>query len=275
MPEILQAIKQGGLWIPQLDHRDRDYLKSFHPEILVGAAKVPTFPDEYTTDAGLWVPNQNEVNPEFPNTPPQPYGCTNFVTGDISADLDGILKDPYIIEAITHANARGGYDVRESLKVAKTIGWITGFYNIKAYAPLDYFDAMRLAMLSGIPEKRSISVATPWYPVWQDDAVKKNAVMKMPDTLDYTGLGWHNWKIGGWTKMNGSPIMKVKPLEGKGVGDNGVLYFDRSIINAVMGLKYAMAFTATHLTPKSIYKVDMAAYDKLYSFLQTMLGLRY
>lgn len=288
LPDIKnELLLPGGMCIPTLDHRDRDFLKSFK---FAGAA-APKFPDEYDTDAGLWMPNQNEINPEFPNTGPQPYGCTNFVSGDISADLDGILKDPAIIEAITGANAAGGYDIRKSLLVAKKLGWITGFYNVQAYAPLDYFDAICLASFSGLPEKRSVSMGTPWYSDWQaaatgsikrPDGTYDMAVgqtprpfMPMPSSLDYTGIGWHNWKVGGWKTVNGTPWLKAKPLEGNKVGDGGWIYFDRATINAVMGLKYTIAFTATHMTPHSIYKIDMALFDKFYSFLQTQLGLRY
>lgn len=262
--------KQRGCLIPQLDHRDRDFLKSF------GFAGVkPVFPDEYNTDAGLWVPNQNEVNPEFPNTPAQPFGCTNFVTADLSADLDGVLKDPAVIELITHANERGGYDIRESLLVAKKLGWISGFYNIKAYAPLDYFDAIRYASMSGLPELRSVSIGTPWYPQWQISLMNGGVLMPRPLTLSPEGLPWHDWKIGGWKMMNGSPVLKGKPLEGKNIGDGGWIYFDRSTINAVMNLKYTVAFTATHMAPNSIQRIDMATYEKLKSYFRTLLGLRY
>lgn len=259
-----------GLQRPTLDHRDRDFLKSFK---LRGVA--PVFPDEYNTDAGLWMPDQNTVNPEFPNTPSQPNGCTNFTQGDISADLDGKLKDPAVLEALTHANQNGGYDIRESLLMAKRIGWITGFYNIQAYAPLDYFDAIRYAAFSGYPEKRSVSIGTPWYPDWQIDAVRKTSIMSMPPDLNDANLGWHNWKIGGWKTIAGESYLKCKPLEGKNVGDGGWLYFDRPTINAVMALKYTIAFTATLATPPTIAPIDMAAFDKLYSFLRNFLFLRY
>lgn len=273
--------------IPKLDHRDRDFLKTFK---FAGVSK-PTFPDEYDTDAGLWTPNQSEVNPEFPNTPPQPYGCTNYTSSDLAADLDGKLYDPGVLEQVTHANALGGYDVRKSLLAAKSIGFISGFYNIKAYQPLDYFDAIRLASFSGLPEKRSVSVGTPWYGEWaatisgatkNPDGTwsygvgdKGKPLMPMPSTLDYTGLGWHNWKIQGWKTINGSPWLVAKPWIGKVVGDNGRIYFDRATINAVMTLKFTIAFTATHITPKTLYTVDMAKMDELISRFKTLFGLRY
>jgi len=63
---------------------------------------------------------------------------------------------------------------------------------------------------------------------------------------------------------------------GKDIGkDGGWLYFDRAVINAVMGLKYTIAFTATHTTPDSIVRIDMALFDKFYSYLKTLFGLRY
>lgn len=276
-----------GCQIPTLDHRDRDFLKSFK----FAGVSAPKFPDEYNTDAGLWMPNQGEINPEFPNTSAQPYGCTNFTSGDLSADLDSILKDPAIIEAITHANNLGGFQIRDSLLVAKRLGWITGFYNIKAYYPLDYFDAIRLASMSGLPEKRSVSIGTPWYPDWAAAAsgsVKQldgswtlsagavtNPFMPMPANLDYTGISWHNWKIAGWKTIKGIPYLIGKPWMGNRIGDKGWVYFDRATINAVMNLKYTIAFTATHATPKTIYKIDMAMFDRMVSYLNTFIGLRY
>lgn len=265
----------NGAKIPTLDHRDRDFLKSFHPEIAFGAAKIPQFPDEYNTDAGLWIPNQNIVNAEFPKTAAQPYGCTNYTSSDVATDLDGVLHDPGVMELLTHANEKGGFQVRDSLMIAKKIGLITGFYNIKAIYPLDYFDAIRLAMMSGIPEKRSVSVGTPWYGEWQNAAEAMRALVPMPQSLNYTGLPWHNWKIAGWKLLNGSPCLIGKVWEGASIGDHGWLCFDRATINAVMNLRYTIAFTATHVTPTAIYKVDMAMFDKFYSYLKTLTGLRY
>lgn len=272
---------------PTLDHRDRDFLKSFK---FAGTGR-PVFPDDYDTDAHLWTPNQNIVNPEFPNTPAEPFGCTNYTSSDLAADLDGKLHDPGVLEAITHANALGGYQLRDSLMAAKRIGLITGFYNVKAYAPLDYFDAFRLAMFSGLPEKRSLSIGTPWYNefnaasngsiqmsdgTWQLRAGQvANPIVRMPANLNDPGVGWHNWKGAGWKTINGSPYIKGKPWMGKEAGDNGYLYFGRDVINAVMTLKFTIAFTATHTTPTSIYKVDMAQFDKFTSILRNLIGLRY
>lgn len=261
-----------GCLIPDIDHRDRDYLKSFHPNF--GAIK-PVFPDDFDTDAHLWMPNQNEVNSEFPNTPAQPTGCTNYTSSDLATDLEGTLHDPAIMEAATHANVLGGYDIRQSLLVAKRIGFIKGFYNIKAYAPLDYFDAIRLASFSGLPEKRSVSIGTPWYAEWQWAIGSGKVLMPMPNSLGYNGIGWHNWKIGGWRTRNGVTTLRGKPWEGKNIGDQGWVEFDRPTINAVMNLRYTVAFTATHTTPQSVYKIDLAFMEKFQSKLKTLLGLRY
>lgn len=284
-------IEPKGMLRPQLDFRDRDFLRSFHPAISFGAGAVPQFPPEYDTDAGLWMPNQSAINPEFPNTGPQPYGCTNYTQSDLAADLDGKLHDPAAMEQATGANAAGGYDIRQSLLAAKRLGLITGFYNVQAYAPLDFFDALRLAAFSGLPEKRSVSMGTPWYSEWQAAAVgaTKNPdgtfhysnvmvprpIMPMPSSLKWEGLSWHNWKIGGWKLINGVPYLKGKPWEGKNAGDNGWIYFNRATINAVMALKYTIAFTATHAKPKTTYTVDTALFDKWMQYLQKLIGLRY
>lgn len=273
--------KQRGMIRPKLDHRDRDYLKSFHPQIVFGNATVPQFPDAFTTDAGLWMPNQDAVNPQFPSSPPEPNGCTNFTTMGLASDLDNKLYDPYVLEQITHANQLGGFDIRDSLMAAKTAGFISGFYNIQAYAPLDSFDAIRLAAFSGLPEKRSVSMGTPWYSDWQAAVETSKITMPTPATLDYTGLPWHNWKVGGWETINGIPYLRATVWEGlmigdQPVGDKGWLRFDRPTVNAVMTAnKYTVAYTATHTTPTTVYKIDMNTMDIFISFLRTLTGLRY
>lgn len=261
-----------ALKIPTLDHRDRDFLKSFN----FAGVSTPVFPDEYNTDAGLWMPNQDATNAEFPGSPAQPFGCTNFTTCDLASDLDGVLHNPAALEVITHANQNGGAQIRDVLMAAKKISLITGFYNIKAYAPLDYFDAIRFASFSGMPEKRSVSMGTPWYSEWQNSVLSGGVNMPMPQSLDYTNLPWHNWKIGGWKTINGVPYLRAKPWEGPTIGDKGWLNFDRHTINAVMTAnKYTVAFTATHATPTAIYTIDMSKFDYLMSFFKTMLGLHY
>lgn len=262
-----------ALRIPTIDHRDRDFLKTFHPSILAGTKPVPVFPESYDTDAGLWMPNQTAVNPEFPNTEAQPFGCTNYSQCDISSDLDGKLHDPQLLENITHANRNGGAQLRDSLIAAKSIGLITGFYNVKAYAPLDYFDAMRLASLSGLPEKRSVSVGTPWGFAWNEKGIAR-IVGTINDSISLT-MAWHNWKVGGWKTINGVAYLKCKPWMGKTVGDGGWLYFDRATINVIMNLKWTIAFTATNQTPNTIKTIDINTFDYLKSFVRNLSVFRY
>lgn len=260
-----------GLKRPSIDHRDYDFLKSHR---MAGVA-TPIFPDEYTTDAGLWMPDQDAINPQFPDTGPEPYGCTNYAQTDLTVDLTGKLFNPMVMESVTHANALGGYDIRQSLLAAKGLGYISNFFNVRAIAPLDFFDAIRLASLSGLPEKRSVSIGTPWYTEWQAAAERVVPLMPMPKTLDYTGLGWHNWKVGGWKMLNGAPVLRVKPWEGKDIGDAGWLYFPREVINAVMGVKFTIAFTATRMNITTVTPIDLSVFDTWVSILKNFLGLRY
>jgi hypothetical protein len=272
--DILSIIEQlkrhgGGAAIPKLDHRDRDFLKSF------GAAVLPKFPDAYNTDAGIWMPDQSQVNAEFPDAAPQPMGCTNFTSADLSTDLnyvaDQILRNPAILEAITHASAKGGAQIRDSLLAAKKIGWINGFYNVTPTGPFDYFDSLRLAMFSGQPEKRSVSIGTPWFPDWAG-AVYNTEFMPMPkDTTNATALKllWHNWKLAGWETINGQPWMRGKIWGGKQTGKEGWLYFDRPTINTVMHIKWAIAFTATMMQPDRILQIDLAIVDRIASIIKS------
>lgn len=271
--DLLKIVEQlqkrgGGAARPTLDHRDRDFMKTF------GAAVLPKFPESYDVDAGVWMPDQSQVNAEFPKDGAQPFGCTNFTSADLSTDLnyaiDKILRNPAILEAITHASALGGFQIRDSLLAAKKIGWINGFYNVQPAGPFDYFDSIRLAMFSGLPEKRATSIGTPWFPDWSS-AVYDTHLMPMPkDTSNANAyyMPWHNWKIAGWETINGAPWMRGKIWGGKEVGKDGWLYFDRPTINTVMHIKWAIAFTATMMQPQRILQIDMAILDKIQSILK-------
>lgn len=259
----------GGALRPTLDHRDRDFMKSF------GATVLPKFPENYDTDAKVWMPDQSQVNDEFPKDAPQPMGCTNFTQADLSTDLnygvDNILRNPAILEAITHASALGGYQIRDSLLAAKKIGWINGFYNVTPAGPFDYFDSLRLAMFSGQPEKRSVSIGTPWFPEWAARAYDTPFMPRPEDTSNATvySMLWHNWKLAGWETINGQPWMRGKVWAGEQVGKEGWLYFDRPTINTVMEIKWAIAFTATMMQPNRIMQIDLAILDRIASILKT------
>lgn len=252
------------------DRRDHDLLKTF------GAALPPKFPDYYNVDNGLWTPNQNAGGELF-NLPPQPYGCTNFTTCDISADDDGVLYNPQVMEERTRANAKGGLDIRVSLKEATKRGALqdangnigpkrTGYFTIRPTQQLDVFDAIRLAMLSTQSEGRSVSAGTPFYPDWMD--INKKGILSIPKDFNTSHASWHNWKVSGWKMINDQPYLICKMWLGKNYGDKGFVYMSRPLANSVFNIPGSCAFTVTKLDGLEIQTVDFKLVQWIVSFIK-------
>lgn len=251
----------------RISKKDFDFHASYGT---IGAA--PVFPVEYFTDAGLWVPDQNAGNTTY-NLPPLPNGCTDYTQADLANDESGTLShDPMTLENITNANRNGGADIRQSLLAAVKLGWFTGFFNIQPHQ-LDFFDSIRYAMISGIPEKRSVSVGTPWYPVFETtDTI---AILRMPSNLKDPNLTWHNYKICGWKVIGDQTYLIGKSWQGAKYGDKGFAYFSRPLVNTLMSVPGAVAFTATKGVLPPISTISPALWSWLISNIKSFLGLTY
>lgn len=289
---------KSGLTRPRIRHRNYDLHKSF------GLAVATSLPAEFNTDAGVDMPDQNQINTQFiPAIPALPEGCTDYGQSELGTDLlDGkVIRNPFDLEEVTHANALGGIDIDTSLLAAKKLGWFTGFYQIKYSGILDAFDALRVAQYSVYPtEKRSITFGTPWFPSWEAKAngntftvesngtftvgsgigVPNDGILPMPSDQELAMLranpdvfSWHNSKLSGWKTINGVPVYADKSWQGKNVGDNGWLYMPREVINVVMALPSVVAYTATNLTPTSVQTIDLSVIQTIVSFIKGLLGL--
>jgi hypothetical protein len=95
------------------------------------------------------------------NLPATRFGCTDYTQADVCADDDQELKNPMLLEDVTNANACGGIDLRESLTATKAVFGRTAYFRVTPAYPLDFFDAIRLAMLSTKNAGRSVSAGTP------------------------------------------------------------------------------------------------------------------
>lgn len=261
---------QPGTRSTKIDHRDRSFHRSF------GTIAPVSFPLELNNDSGLWVPDQNEPIPSPFNLPALPEGCTDFTQSGLASDLVGILKDPLALEGLTHANEDGGTDIRTSLLAAKSLEWINGFYNIQSSGIIDAFDSIRIAMLSGLPEKRSVSWGTPWFGEWEMNAnpsVNPSGIMPMPQTLSTANLPWHNSKICGWTTINGIPYLIDLSWQGNTVGKNGFLYFPREVVNAIMTVSGTVAYTGTLQAPPFIGTIDVSIVQMIVSYIKNLLKM--
>lgn len=223
--------------------------------------QVP-FPPEYNTDAGLDMPDQNAQDLEF--------GCTDESQSEVSNDLvQAAATNPYQLEAVTHANRLGGYDVRQSLLAAKSLGWITGFFNIEAIGQ-DMFDAVRDAQVSGATEKRSVSVGSKWF---EDpfESVDATGILVMPN-FNNPSFTWHNWKICGWKTINDQVYLVGKSWQGPGYGDKGLCYFSRPLFNQLMSVPGSVAFTTTKGVLPPITTISVTWLEWLISNARNLFG---
>ncbi len=254
---------KSGLKPTRPDHRDYDFLKSHG-----FGATFAQLPPEYSVENGLWVPNQNDAEPVFTN-PPLPFGCTDYTQADICADEDGKLYNPAEIEAITHANAEMGGDIRAALKAIQGLWGRTAYFNIRSSGVIDAFDSVRLALYSSQPEKRSVSVGTPWYSAFEQTL---GGIVSTPQ--DYKDIGsWHNHKICGWKTINGTPYLISKSWQGNIFGDKGFCYFPRDVFNAIMSISGSAAFTTSKVAPAQILTVDLSIVDTIVSYIRWLLKL--
>ena len=251
------------------DHRDYDFCRT------LGASVAPVFPPDYDVDAHVWMPSQYQPQSVLGGIPAFPYGCTSYTMADIDNDLSGQLQSsPVTMESVTHANERGGLDVRSAFKAAQQLKWIGNYFNIRAYSQLDWFDSIRYAILSGGFEKRSVSWGCPWFSVWGSDVAAKNAIMSMPDLSQVSAVGWHNSKFTGWKTINDIPYLVNKSWQGNNIGDGGLLYFSREVVNAVMTVNGTCALTAANYDG-DIKRVSLPVVQMILSYLRNFIGLTY
>lgn len=262
---------QHGVQPVRPDSRDYDFHKTF-------AAKVGSlgiFPDSFSTDAGLTMPDQEYQNDQFtPPVPPLPNGCTDYCSSELCIDEDKKLYNPIDIENVTHANAEGGCDVRVSLAAALSVYRREAYFNIAQANGADFFDSFRAAIYAA---SRSISLVTPWYKEWQQNGPSSGLLLQPTNTLAVTtpdgALPWHNHKLCGWETINGEPVLTDKSWQGNIIGNKGFLYLNRSTINAVMELSGTGAFTLAPTQGATIQTVEIGLYEKVLADVEEILKL--
>lgn len=243
------------------DKRDYDFFKTKK----LGSTYV-TFPENYSTDAGLWMPDQNEGCDLFtPKVPPMPYGCTDYAQSDLMVDEDKVLYNPMDLENITHANASGGTGLRVSLNAtiklhkAEHPAYFNVQPDIQKGGWLDWFDAVRVAMVVGKQENRAVSIGSPWFPEFM--GTDKGILPEPNWALTVKGsnlprITWHNWNVKGWKTINGQTYLIMKPWCGEDWGDGGFGYVSRKVFNRLMGISGTVAFTLDKLlegeTPQTV-----------------------
>lgn len=244
---------KSGLKPNKIDHRDWDFHKSFGT--ILGKT---SFPANFTTDAGLTMPNQELPNIQFtPTIPALPFGCTSYVVSELAIDLGNppSLVNPMLIENVTRANASRGYDLRKALLVGVKLGLFAGIFNVKAYGQ-DMFDACTDAQLSGGTEKRSVAIGSEWLPPFE--TITSDGILPMPNNFGDPNLTWHAWKLCGRVLIGDQEYQRAKSWQGQFYGDQGYCYFSRPLFNQLMSVPGSVAFTATRgvLPPISTISVS-------------------
>jgi hypothetical protein len=257
---------KSGLAKIKRDHRDYSFHKTFGA--FVNASSLPA---DFSVDAGLWMPNQNlpQAFSGIPSIPAWPTGCTVYCQTDLCIDEDGKLLDPNLLEDVTHANANGGGDIRVALKAAINVFQRTAYFNIQAKAPLDWFDAIRVAMWVSQAEKRSVSIGIPWFAEFEN--LLASYIMPIP-VFDTKRATWHNAKIAGWKTIGGAPYLIVKSWQGPEYGDKGYCYMPRELCNALLNISGTGAFTLSKVAPGQIQTIDLSTIATLVSFIRNLIA---
>lgn len=247
----------------KIDHRDYDFHKTF------GTIVPPSFPNEGPQTQSQWMPDQEADG--------EPYGCTNYAQADLARNLTGMARMPADLEAVTHANALGGYDVRQSMLMAVKIGWFKSFYAVKRTGGLDWFDTFRFAQTSGVPEVRTLTIGTPWFLSWENAARAGQTIMPMPSMAELASvstLPWHDHEYETWTLKTGQVLYRDKSWQGTGIGEGGYIYFDRATINVVMNIAGTCAFVGTNMDATPV-RVDTTFLQWVLSHVWQLLGISY
>lgn len=261
------------------DHRSFDYLKTH----VFGAVGVPELPTTVDNDAHLWMPNQNAPEPIF-NNPAWPYGCTDYGQTKLAINHDKKLYNPARLEAVTHANALGGYDMRKSFQamidggMENKDGTITPcpfkqYFEVRAQGTLDWFDAFRTALFLGIGDSKTISTGQPWYQVYEQ--IGADGIL--PDVMDYTKIsGWHDAVVVGYTDTNtsgqkirgGELFLKIDSDQGVEYGDKGYCYMDRIHTNLVFNTYGTIALIGSPVYVANVFTIDLSWVQTVLSFVR-------
>lgn len=208
--------------------------------------KLEELPREYLGSEPLEIKNQGSDD-----------SCTGQASAAVSEDQEGVILSPYYTFAkgkMISGDIEGfGLDLRDICKAAVKYGFLEkqddpgdlprdgalidptldekaaihrkGSY-LSVGGNFDLFDAFRTVIWAMRDEKRSIITGCTWKNIW---TYSSNGIIPKFD-LDKGAFG-HAFKIKGWKEINGEPYLIAQLSQGTGVGDEGLFYFPRSVVN--------------------------------------------
>jgi hypothetical protein len=149
--------------------------------------------------------------------------------------------------SVTHANARGGTDMRGSLAATRAVFGRTAYFRVTPAYPLDFFDAVRLATLSTKDEGRSVSVGTPW----TDYGTTRTAA------ASFRSRHRSRWAAsdgitGKWQDHRRRAVPHLQNVGRPDYGDHGFVYMSRELANARLNINGTAAYTLTNVMPSDI-----------------------
>lgn len=264
----------------------RDKLKDYgwietHGERLVKrfGSLTPQFPPTLGRTLPTIIPNQNVDDAAF--TPPvlrEPYGCTNESQTALKRLMGGTPR-PDELEAVTHANARGGFGVTDSLDAClppsplhpERLGYFDVHFNIRVQGGLDPFDAARLAMMDGLPEYRGVSIGSPWFPEFEN--TKSDGILPTPPSFNTAFATWHNWLALDWKMIGDQPYLICLSWQGAGFGDKGFHYVSRTLFNTLMDI-YGSTMRIPADRTTNPQPITINTWEWLISLMRYVINLR-
>lgn len=239
----------------------------------------PEFPSTLGRKITL-VPNQNIDDPAFsPVVVAEPYGCTNESQTAAGRFLTGNMIRPDFLEALTNANARGGYDVRKSLDWClppnvlnpKRLGIISGYDNVRPKGGLDWFEAIKVAIMDGLPEFRVVSIGSPWFVEYGRTGT--DGILPTPASFNTIFATWHNWIVFDWLPLKDQSYLACLSWQGPSFGNVGVHYISRAHFNRLMSITGCVAFVATQQFKEGIQTIDASTMEWLQSLMRYIISL--
>lgn len=216
--------------------------------------KLSELPDEYEVETVRFMKDQNGTDM-----------CSAYALSAVSEDQEDVALSPFytfakIKEIMGGDLSEWGADLRSACKAATTYGFLEvrgvlpvptsndrddivnrdwsiedrnfagkkhakkSYFNVDGH--YDMFDNMRATMWKMQEEDRSIFTGITWRPSWD---LKPGGVIKDYDKNE-SGYG-HAIKIFGWKIINGETFLMAQLSNGTLIGDGGIFYLSREIIN--------------------------------------------
>lgn len=277
---------KAGVLKPKYD--PREYLNS---RVFGALPKLAAIPPDFDVGIKPFIKDQQDT--DF---------CTGFTVAAVSEDQEGIELDPLWQFAKTKelmGDLGWGADLREACKSAIKFGslpkakspfnldkgreFLADWKNwpkelepfaenhlkksfFKADGPYDLFDNLRATLWQNRAYGRSIVAGCDWQEYW---LIARNGIV--PVTVPKGAVTPHALKLRGQKTIEGKPYIVAQLSSGEGVGDKGLFYFPREVINKYF---YKSAYFFTDLSKEeaeALNKEKMSLIGKALSLIYEYL----